>query len=175
MEQGDPDLLLSPEVPTHVSYVWNDDDLIMELYINCVLAGVAEGASFAMPAGLGWLGGKNEAGAEGMLGVIHRVVTYNEILPAEVILRHAKAFLEGGSFTPFSITALIPDLAAKSVIITWASIEGGSYRIEKTPILDGVEWQELEDGYESAGEETSYTDSSLDGSESSLYYRIVQE
>lgn len=175
VEQGDPDLLLSPEVPTHVSYVWNDDDLIMELYINGVLAGVAEGASFAMPAGLGWLGGKNEAGAEGMLGVIHRVVTYNEILPAEVILRHAKAFLEGGSFTPFSITALIPDLAAKSVIITWASIEGGSYRIEKTPILDGVEWQELEDGYESAGEETSYTDSSLDGSESSLYYRIVQE
>ncbi|MEZ5324770.1 MAG: choice-of-anchor D domain-containing protein [Verrucomicrobiales bacterium] len=176
VEQGDPDLLLSPEVPTHISYVWNEDDLTMELYVNGVLAGTAEGVDFAMPTGLGWLGGKNADGAEGMLGVIHRVVTYNEILPVEVILRHATAFLEGGSFAPFSITAIVPDLAAKSVTITWTSLEGVSYRIEKTPVLeDGVEWQELEDGYESAGDETSYTDSSLDGSETSLYYRVVQE
>ncbi|MGK0189682.1 MAG: hypothetical protein ACI9R3_005499 [Verrucomicrobiales bacterium] len=176
VEEDDPDLLLSPEVPTHITYSWDSEELTMSLYVNGILAGIAEGVDFAMPAGLGWLGGKNDAGAEGMLGIIHRVVTYNVLLPTDVILRHATAFVEGGTFAPFSITSLIPDLAGKSVTLTWTSVDGASYRIEKTPILaEDVEWQELEDGYESGGEDTTYTDPSLTGDEVELYYRIIQE
>lgn len=176
VEEDDPDLLLSPEVPTHVTYSWDADDLTMFLYINGVLAGTAEGVDFAMPAGLGWIGAKDDSGAEGMLGIIHRVVTYNDLLPEEVILRHATAFVEGGTFGPFSITSLIPDLAGKTVTLTWTSVDGATYRIEKAPFLaEDVEWQELEDGFEATGEATTYTDPSLSGEETQLYYRIVQE
>jgi len=176
VEEEDPDLLNSPEVPTHVTYVWNADDLIMQLYINGVLVGTTDGADFAMPAGIGWIGAKNDSGGEGMLGTIHRVVTYNDLLPEDIILRHAQAFVEGGGLVPFTITQLIPNLDANSVMITWTSTEGAAYRIERTPMLEeDAVWQELEDGFESGGEETTYTDESLEGDETTLYYRIVRE
>ena len=175
-EEEDPDLLLSPEVPTHVTYVWNDEDFVMQLFINGELAGFNDSAEFAMPSGLGWIGAKNDSGAEGMLGTIFRVVTYNDVLPDDVILKHALAFTEGGSLTPFAIIDFSTNLAENSATLTWTSASGASYRIERSPTLGSVgEWTEIEDGFPSQGETTSYTDPSLKETDTVLYYRVVRE
>ena len=86
--------------------------------------------------------------------------------------------LPGGNTIPFQINQLAPNLAANSVTITWGSTSGASYSIERTAVLsEGVAWKEVDDGVEAAadGDETTYTDESLEGGETTLYYRIVQE
>lgn len=83
----------SPTLPTHVTYAWNAAAQTMKLYLNGALAGTRSGvnAAFAMPAGQGWLGG-NPSGGETMVGTIHRVTVYDDLVSEEVILGHADAF-----------------------------------------------------------------------------------
>ncbi len=83
----------SPSIPTHIAYVWNATARTMSLYLNGSLAGSSSGvsASFAMPAGTGWLGA-NPGGTETMTGTIYRVTVYDDIVPAEAIERHADAY-----------------------------------------------------------------------------------
>jgi hypothetical protein len=83
----------SPTVPTHVTYVWNPATLAMKLYLNGALAGTRSGvtASFAMPTGQGWLGA-NPNNTENMVGTIHRVTVYDDLVAEEVIQGHADAF-----------------------------------------------------------------------------------
>jgi hypothetical protein len=84
----------SPIWPTHVAYVWSAADATMKVYVNGVLAGTVSGvsSSFAMPTGAGWLGA-NPGGTEAMVGRIHRVVVYDDIVPEDVIQRHANALM----------------------------------------------------------------------------------
>ena len=171
--EDDPDLLLSPEVATHVTYRWEAEELNMELYINGLLAGTSVGNEFAMASGVGWLGAKNDTGAEGMLGTIHRVVTYDDILPPEVILRHATAFTEPGSVSAFAIVDVAVDLPGKSVTIKWPSTDGSTYIVESSEDLQ--KWLELADGLPADGEETSFTDDTLTGGETQLYYRVTRD
>jgi hypothetical protein len=84
----------------------------------------------------------------------------------------------GGNTIPFQILQLVPNLEANSVTITWTSTSGEVYIIQRTAVLaDGVAWNEVDDGVEAAadGDETSYTDESLEGGETTLYYRIERE
>ena len=92
LPEDDEDLLLSPEEPTHIAYVWMEDDGRMELYVDGTLGGAVDGVDFEMPFGEGLLG-NNSAGSEGMLGTIHRVTTYDSALSAATIMAHAEAWL----------------------------------------------------------------------------------
>ncbi len=85
----------SPTQPTHVAYVWNATTFVMKLYVNGLLAGSASNIdpNFVMPTGMGWLG-NNAGGTEPMVGTVHRVTVYDDILPEVVIMRHAKAFTD---------------------------------------------------------------------------------
>ena len=83
----------SPTVPTHIAYAWQASTLTMRLYVNGVQVGTRPSvtSAFAMPAGQGWLGG-NPTGGELMVGTIHRVTTYDDLIAPEVIQRHADAY-----------------------------------------------------------------------------------
>lgn len=94
----------SPTLPTHLTFVWDAALRTMRLYTNGVLAGTRSGASasFAMPAGQGWLGG-NPSGSELMVGTIDRVTVYDDRVAEEVIRAHADAYL--GVVRPPAIVA----------------------------------------------------------------------
>jgi hypothetical protein len=95
---GVADYLFSPVVPTptdpvHIAYVWKSGVRTMEMFLNGSFAGSSSGvdAGFAMPTGQGWLG-NNAANSEGMVGTIHRVTVYDEIITAAALQRHADAY-----------------------------------------------------------------------------------
>src|SRR6185436_12840651 len=75
-------------------------------------------ASFAMPAGLGWLGA-NPGNTEAMTGTIYRVTVYDDMIPAAAIQRHADAY---NDVTPNIISfAANPSilLSPASSTLTW--------------------------------------------------------
>jgi hypothetical protein len=83
----------SPNIPTHIAYVWNAATRTMAVYFNGSFAGSSSGvsASFAMPTGTGWLGA-NPSNTENMTGTIYRVTVYDDMIPASAIERHADAY-----------------------------------------------------------------------------------
>jgi len=83
----------SPTHPVHIAYVWDDSKNTMTLYMNGTMAGSRSGVtpSFAMPTGQGYLGAHPNTG-EGMIGTLHRVTVYNEIVDDAVILEHADRY-----------------------------------------------------------------------------------
>lgn len=90
----DAEALNSPTEPTHLTYRWDQETTTMEVYLDGVLTGTnAEATEYEMPTGLGFLGAKDEAGAEGMTGKIERVTVYNEAIDPAAILFHAEAWL----------------------------------------------------------------------------------
>ncbi len=97
---GEVDYLFSPTVAsptqaTHVAFVWTAATRAMKLYRGGVLAGTRSGvsANFAMPTGAGWLGA-NPSGTEAMIGTIHRVTVYDEVVSDDVLQRHADVFAD---------------------------------------------------------------------------------
>jgi hypothetical protein len=83
----------SPNIPVHIAYVWQSVTRTMRLYLNGSLAGSSSGvsASFAMPAGAGWLGA-NPGSTETMAGTVYRVTVYDDVIPDAAIERHADAY-----------------------------------------------------------------------------------
>ena len=83
----------SPTLPVHIAYVWQSGSRTMKLYLNGSVAGTISGvsASFAMPAGLGWLGANSSSG-EAMVGTVHRVTVYDDILADSILQRHADVY-----------------------------------------------------------------------------------
>ncbi|MCB1097137.1 MAG: hypothetical protein KDN22_16305, partial [Verrucomicrobiae bacterium] len=82
--------------------------------------------------------------------------------------------LVGSGALPFQITSIVK--AGANVTITFQSIEGAGYTIERaTPAqLVTGEFEELQDGYEGqAGDTTSFTDTGVAGDE--VYYRVRAE
>lgn len=82
----------SPEDTTHVAYRYTADTSTMDVFINGDLAGSAVAAGYEMPTGAGFLGAKNAAGDEGMLGTIDRVTVYDSALDSAIISGHSAAF-----------------------------------------------------------------------------------
>ena len=169
----DPEAVLSPETATHVAYRWDADEATMELYINGVLAGVNEEAGeFGLPTGVGVLG-NNTAGSEGMLGTIHRVVVYNDSLPAEVIQQHALAFIEP-SASDFNVTA-ITRLADGQVELQWRSSPGRFYAVEAAPDLSSS-WRRVSVEVAAEPDPSISTSARIQGSNELAmeFYRVVQ-
>ena len=85
----------SPTQPTHVVYAWDAENLTMKLYVNGLLAGTATQVSdiFVLPSGQGLLG-NNSTSSEPMAGTIYRITSYDELLSAAVIARHAQKFTD---------------------------------------------------------------------------------
>lgn len=79
-------------------------------------------------------------------------------------------FGSGGSGSLFQITLLELNEAVTSANLTWESRPGESYTIDVS--LDLETWLEVEDGIESEGEQTTYTDNSLEPGSPALYYRV---
>ena len=106
-----------------------------------------------------------------MLGTIHRVTTYNNLLDSDTILRHALAFTTGAGGAAFEIIAVSYDDNTNAVTIIWNSIPGAEYSIERSFDLD--DWSEQEDGVAGLpGETTSWTDNFLPAKTSTIYYRV---
>lgn len=85
----------SPTQPTHIAYAWDAENLTMKMYVNGLLAGTATQVSdiFVLPSGQGLLG-NNSTSSEPMAGTIYRITTYDELLSAAVIARHAQKFTD---------------------------------------------------------------------------------
>lgn len=135
--------VLSPTGTTHVAYLW-DPSGYMRLYLNGALAGEALGVTtaFAMPTGAGRLGAVFGDG-QTMLGTIHRITVYDELVSEEDVLRHADAF--NGVKHPPEIRSFTADpeafLAPGSSTIRWqiAGSEGVSLNgLEVTALTNSV-------------------------------------
>ena len=106
---GVADYLFTPEItsptePTHLAFRYSTDTSTMELFVDGDLAGSATAAGYEMPTGAGFLGAKNDAGDEGMLGTIHRVTVYDSLVDDAVIKGHSDAF---GGVIPEPSSALL--------------------------------------------------------------------
>ncbi|MGK0187205.1 MAG: hypothetical protein ACI9R3_002991 [Verrucomicrobiales bacterium] len=76
----------------------------------------------------------------------------------------------GGSSVPFQISSLDLNDAGTVVTLTWNSNPNRLYAVEVS--LDLEEWLEVDDGVESEGEETTFTDAAIEPGTNVLYYRI---
>ena len=81
----------------------------------------------------------------------------------------------GGSQFRFQVTNIQQDPANKQVTLTFASRLGGSYILERTTDLSTNNWIELADGIEAEGEETTITDTTVEGDATVYYYRFKEE
>jgi CotH kinase protein/Lamin Tail Domain/Chitobiase/beta-hexosaminidase C-terminal domain/Concanavalin A-like lectin/glucanases superfamily/Immunoglobulin I-set domain/Bacterial TSP3 repeat len=127
----------SPTDPVHVAYVWNAATRTMSLYWNGSVAGTrsAVDPGFAMPNGEGYLGA-NPGNTENMLGTIHRVTVYDEILPDDAIQRHADAF--NGVLRPPIITlfAATPEVifTPNSTTLGWTVVNADAVFLDGTDV-----------------------------------------
>jgi hypothetical protein len=143
---------------------------------------VNEIAHFVQTNNTEWLIGRdNCCGTErNFRGRVDDVAIWNGALTEEQITG-----LWDGSLTPLTLSGpgssfeIIDVQVAgtgdnRSVTFTWRSAPGGSYAIEATTDFQG-EWVELDDGVESAGAETSFTESNIPVGTSGRYYRVRRE
>ena len=82
-------------------------------------------------------------------------------------------FVVSGPVTPLQIINLSYDAESENVSITWASHPDSFYTVESS--IDMKVWQEMDDGIESQGEETTHDHLILDNKDKSRFYRIVKE
>ncbi|MHC1768680.1 MAG: LamG-like jellyroll fold domain-containing protein [Verrucomicrobiia bacterium] len=108
----------SPIAPTHITYVLSLGEAAMKLYTNGVLAGTTSDIyDFALPTGPGFLG-QNAAGTEPMVGTIHRVTVYQDVLPEAKIRNHGTIFaaLKPPTISSFTATPAVVEGGASSVL-----------------------------------------------------------
>jgi hypothetical protein len=162
----------SPTTATHVVYAWDPTTLTMKVYVNGTVAGTATGIdpAFAMPTGVGRLG-NNAAGAEPMVGTVHRVTVYDSLVAEEVILRHAQAFASVGQ-PP--VVALDVKGALPAVTLS-QGVSGAHYRVEYRNSLAAADaWQLLADIPALNGTSVRVEDPTPLSTRSERYYRAVQ-
>lgn len=163
----------SPTIATHVAYVWQPDATTMSLFVNGSLAGTTTevGAAFEMPKGLGWLGSAGPGATEPMVGTIHRATVYGEVLSAELILAHARSFLNQPTGPQLAIS-LTRDLIT---ITLGQGTAGKHYRVETRASLSaGVVWELLTDIPSLTGTSIQIADPSPIGGRAQRYYRAVE-
>ncbi|MEZ5324060.1 MAG: hypothetical protein R3F19_03235 [Verrucomicrobiales bacterium] len=112
-------------------------------------------------------------------------------VPGENLITIERTGGSGGSWIQFDYVALeinamgaggpadlrFSDIALNkdngNVVLTWTSRPDKTYLVESTE--DFVQWEELTDGHQSEGEETTYTDVSGFPATSVRYYRVTEE
>lgn len=171
---GVEDYLLTPGVPSptaasQVTFAWSAAATTMKVYVNGVLAGTKTGVSdlFALPSEIGVLGDSTPTG-EPMVGTIHRVTIYDDLLEESVILSHGRAF-----------AGLAPALALNATggvatVVLSQGIEGAHYRVEYRNSLGAVDtWELLQDIPALVGTSASVPDPTPIASRNYRYYRAV--
>ena len=112
--------------------------------------------------------GAGEAGNVHLLtGALDDVRIYQGALSPEEIM----GLLEGGPTTEFEITAI--EKSNGELTLTWNSAPGRVYAVEATTDLADPVWLEIDDGVESEGDSTQFTDDDaarVGGAEA--YYRV---
>lgn len=167
--------LSSPRVPTHVAYVWNSNDLSMNIYTNGVLAGTTTGVSsdFAMPTGAGFLG-STPAGGEAMVGRIFRIVVYTGMVPEATILKHATAFTSAISTPSAGGPTLSIALTGAQPAITLKGAAGTHYQVQYRNSLSASDaWQLLQDIPSLSGSSVQVPDSTPITGRSERFYRAL--
>ena len=81
----------------------------------------------------------------------------------------------GGSLPLFQINSIQLNPDDRHVTLTFTSRTGGSYILERTGDLSSGDWVELADGIPSGGDETSFTDDTVEADARVYYYRIKDE
>jgi len=61
-----------------------------------------------------------------------------------------------------------------NVILTFNSVNGAEYIIERSTDLTALSWEELDDSYSSQGEVTTFTDFSVPAGTKKLFYRVIR-
>lgn len=160
----------SPTVPTHVTYVWNPDELTMRVYINGALAGTVTDVSpdFVMPSGAGFLGA-TATGSEATVGRIMRMTVYDEALPEAAIQRHAATLPVAVEEPSLGIT-----VSGNQPSLTLTGVAGTHYRVEFRDSLAATDsWQLLQDVPSLSGTTITVTDSTSAAGRSQRFYRAV--
>ena len=163
----------SPTGITHVTYRYDAAAATMQAYVNGTLAGSVTNvdATFVMPSGLGMLGA-NPDGTEAMVGTIHRVSAYDELLGEDVILNHGKLFASTSGSAPTLAISLTG--AAPSLVLSQGTT-GAHYRVEyRDALTDTQGWQSLQDIPSLAGTSITVTDPTSSASRPQRFYRAVQ-
>ena len=106
---------------------------------------------------------------EAFPGLIDDVAIWSVALPEEDVAALADGAAILSPPSPFIITEIEFDPAAREVSLTWNSLPAQLYAVESTPDLNI--WEELNDGLESQGASTSVTLKAPDGT-TQLNYRI---
>lgn len=171
---GVEDYLFTPAVPspttaTHVTYAWNAATTTMSVYVNGNLAGVRTGVSefFSLPSELGVLGDSTPTW-EPMVGTIHRVTVYDDLLQESMILSHGRAF--AGLAPALSLNAA----GGVATVVLSQGIEGAHYRVEyRNSLGAGDTWELLQDIPALVGTTASVPDSTPIASRNYRYYRAV--
>ena len=78
----------------------------------------------------------------------------------------------GTSGTGFQITSIVFDDQTRDATVTWTSKPNRTYAISFSPDLQA--WSEIDDGIESQGEQTSFTDEAVPAEDDARYYRITE-
>jgi hypothetical protein len=60
------------------------------------------------------------------------------------------------------------------VTLTFNSVDGASYIIERSTDLTALSWEELDDSYASQGDVTTFTDFSVPAGTKKLFYRVIR-
>ncbi|MDB4711138.1 hypothetical protein OAF35_00550 [Verrucomicrobiales bacterium] len=64
--------------------------------------------------------------------------------------------------------------ASNAVTVTWNSRRGRVYGVYSTTNLQNDEWEELDDGIESEGESTSFTDEGISLTDKKKFYKVME-
>ena len=77
-----------------------------------------------------------------------------------------------GNLKPFAITEFTYNQTENSATLTWNSRNRKSYAVDRSSDLAEGSWEELDDGVETQGEFTSFTDRDVSPDAARTYYRV---
>ena len=161
----------SPRTASVIAYVWQPDITTMTLYVNGVAAGSISSvdSTFELPTGVGKLGSA-PGNDEGMVGTIHRVAIYDEVLPPETLIAHANRFLNiiTGPTLAVNLSKNTPTLTITQ------GVTGKHYQVEYQSSLTGGAWQVLADIPALVGTTAEVTDPTAPATQTARYYRVSE-
>jgi hypothetical protein len=160
----------------HIAISYDSETLTKTLYVDGEVAQMSEGTGISPNAvrDLHIGAGQDDGNNFFWNGLLDDVGYFRVALSADEIQKVMENGVAGasGGFV-FQITEL--KLAGNTVNLSFTSRAGATYSIERTTALDGA-WGELDDGIESQGDITEFTDPTLpDPIPASLYYRVIQQ
>jgi hypothetical protein len=77
------------------------------------------------------------------------------------------------AFTGISVA--VDDITGlATATVTWTSVAGKSYRVDRSPTMADASWTEINPNWPSGGTSTSYTDSDIPAGTDVVFYRVTE-